>query len=144
MKEAIELIKKYEGCKLVAYQCSAKVWTIGFGSTFYENGAKVQIGDTITQHRAESLLLITANKFAVEVRKLVKSNLNEKQMAALISFAFNLGMGALQKSTLLKLVNSNPSSPQIRNEFMKWINAGGKPLNGLIRRRKAEADLYFS
>jgi lysozyme len=53
-------------------------------------------------------------------------------------------MGALQKSTLLKLVNSNPSSPQIRNEFMKWINAGGKPLNGLIRRRKAEADLYFS
>ena len=144
MKEAIELIKKYEGCKLVAYQCSAKVWTIGFGSTFYENGAKVQIGDTITQHRAESLLLITANKFAVEVRKLVKSNLNDKQMAALISFAFNLGMGALSKSSLLKLVNSNPSSPQIRNEFMKWINAGGKPLNGLIRRRKAEADLYFS
>jgi lysozyme len=144
MKEAIELIKKFEGCKLVAYQCSAKVWTIGFGSTFYENGAKVQIGDTITQHRAESLLLITANKFAVEVRKLVKSNLNDKQMAALISFAFNLGMGALSKSSLLKLVNSNPSSPQIRNEFMKWINAGGKPLNGLIRRRKAEADLYFS
>ena len=144
MKEAIELIKKFEGCKLASYQCSAKVWTIGFGSTFYENGAKVQPGDTITQHRAESLLLITANKFATEVRKLVKSNLNEKQMAALISFAFNLGIGALQKSTLLKLVNSNPSSPQIRNEFMKWINAGGKPLNGLIRRRKAEADLYFS
>ena len=144
MKEAIELIKKFEGCKLVAYQCNAKVWTIGYGSTFYENGSKVQPGDTITQHRAESLLLITANKFAVEVRKLVKSNLNEKQMAALISFAFNLGIGALQKSTLLKLVNSNPSSPQIRNEFMKWINAGGKPLNGLIRRRKAEADLYFS
>jgi lysozyme len=144
MKEAIELIKKFEGCKLNSYQCSAKVWTIGFGSTFYENGAKVQIGDTITQHRAESLLLITANKFAVEVRKLVKSNLNEKQMAALISFAFNLGIGALSKSTLLKLVNSNPSSPQIRNEFMKWINAGGKPLNGLIRRRKAEAELYFS
>jgi lysozyme len=144
MKEAIELIKHFEGCKLVAYQCSAKIWTIGFGSTFYENGAKVKQGDTITQARAESLLLITANKFAVEVRKLVKSNLNEKQMAALISFAFNLGMGALQKSTLLKLVNSNPSSPQIRNEFMKWVNAGGKPLNGLIRRRKAEADLYFS
>jgi lysozyme len=144
MKEAIELIKKFEGCKLVAYQCSAKVWTIGFGSTYYENGNKVQQGDTITQHRAESLLLITANKFASEVKKLVKSNLNEKQMAALISFAFNLGIGALSKSTLLKLVNSNPSSPQIRNEFMKWINAGGKPLNGLIRRRKAEADLYFS
>jgi lysozyme len=144
MKIAIDIIKKFEGCKLVAYQCSAKVWTIGYGSTFYENGAKVQIGDTITQHRAESLLLITANKFAVEVRKLVKSHLNDKQMAALISFAFNLGMGALSKSSLLKLVNSNPSSPQIRNEFMKWINAGGKPLNGLIRRRKAEADLYFS
>jgi lysozyme len=144
MKIAIDIIKKFEGCKLVAYKCSASVWTIGWGSTFYENGAKVQPDDKITQARAESLLIITANKFAVEVRKLVKSNVNEKQMAALISFAFNLGMGALSKSTLLKLVNSNPSSTQIRNEFMKWVNAGGKPLNGLIRRRKAEADLYFS
>jgi len=144
MKLAIDLIKHFEGCRLVAYKCSAGVDTIGYGSTFYENGTKVKQGDKITQHRAESLLLITANKFASEVRKVVKSPVNEKQMAALISFAFNLGIGALSKSTLLKLVNSNPNDPRIAAEFMKWVNAGGKPLAGLIRRRKAESELYFS
>lgn len=144
MKEAIELIKKFEGCKLIAYRDVVGVWTIGFGSTYYEDGSKIGFEDVITQHRAESLLLITANMFAVEVRKLVKSHLNEKQMAALISFAFNLGIGALSKSRLLKMVNANPTDPNIRTEFMRWINAGGKPFNGLIRRRKAEADLYFS
>jgi lysozyme len=144
MKEAIELIKKFEGCKLIAYKCPAGIWTIGYGSTFYKDGSKVEFNDVITQHTAETLLLVTANKFESEVKKLVKSNLNDKQMAALISFAFNLGTAALSKSRLLKMVNDNPNDPNIRTEFMRWINAGGKPLNGLIRRRKAEADLYFS
>ena len=144
MKIAIDIIKKFEGCKLVAYKCSAGVWTIGFGSTFYENGTKVKQGDTITQARADALLLITANKFAAEVRKLVKSPVNDNQFAALVSFAFNLGIGALNKSSLLKLVNANPNDPNIRAQFMRWVNAGGKPLNGLVRRRTAEADLYFS
>lgn len=144
MKLAIDLIKHFEGCKLVAYKCSAGVDTIGYGSTFYENGTKVKPNDKITQARADALLLITANKFAVEVRNVVKSHLNEKQMAALISFAFNLGIGALSKSTLLKLVNTNQNDPRIAAEFMKWVNAGGKPLTGLIRRRKAESQLYFS
>jgi lysozyme len=144
MKIAIDIIKKFEGCKLVAYKDIVGVWTIGYGSTYYENGNKVNSGDAISQQRAESLLLTTVNKFASEVNKIVKSNVNDNQRSALISFAFNLGVGALKKSTLLKLVNSNPNDKQIAHEFMKWVNAGGKPSNGLINRRRAELHLYFS
>jgi lysozyme len=144
MKIAIDIIKKFEGCKLASYKCQAGIYTIGYGSTFYENGSKVNSGDSISQQRAESLLLTTVTKFASEVNKIVKSNVNNNQRSALISFAFNLGVGALKKSTLLKLVNANPNDPQIAHEFMKWVNAGGKPSNGLINRRRAELHLYFS
>jgi lysozyme len=144
MKIAIDIIKKFEGCKLSAYKCQAGIWTIGWGNTYYENGSKVQPDDKITQARAEALLLITVTKFWNEVKKLVKSPVNDNQFAALVSFAYNLGIGALNKSTLLKLVNANPNDKQIANEFMKWVNAGGKPSNGLINRRRAELHLYFS
>jgi lysozyme len=144
MKIAIDIIKKFEGCKLSAYKDIVGVWTIGWGNTYYENGSKVQPDDKITQARAEALLLITVTKFWNEVKKLVKSPVNDNQFAALVSFAYNLGIGALNKSTLLKLVNANPNDKQIANEFMKWVNAGGKPSNGLINRRRAELHLYFS
>ena len=144
MKIAIDIIKKFEGCKLSAYKDIVGVWTIGWGNTYYENGSKVQPDDKITQARAEALLLITVTKFWNEVKKVVKSNVNDNQFAALVSFAYNLGIGALNKSTLLKLVNANPNDKQIANEFMKWVNAGGKPSNGLINRRSAELHLYFS
>lgn len=144
MKIAIDIIKKFEGCKLSAYKCQAGIWTIGWGNTYYENGSKVQPDDTITQARAEALLLLTVTKFWKEVKKVVKSPVNDNQFAALVSFAYNLGIGALNKSTLLKLVNANPNDKQIANEFMKWVNAGGKPSNGLINRRRAELHLYFS
>ena len=74
----------------------------------------------------------------------MKSAINENQLGALTSFAFNAGTGNLQKSTLLKKVNANPNDPTIRDEFMRWTKAGGKVLNGLVTRRKAEADLYFT
>lgn len=144
MELAIDIIKHFEGCKLVAYKCSAGVWTIGYGSTFYENGARVKQGDKINQERAESLLLITISKFSLEVSKLIKSPVNDKQRSALISFAFNLGSRTLSKSDLLKLVNLNPNHLRIAAEFNRFINSGGKPSNGLIRRRKAESQLYFS
>ena len=144
MKIAIDIIKKFEGCKLASYKCQAGIWTIGYGSTYYENGNKVNSGDAISQQRAESLLEITVTKFWKEVKKVVKSPVNDNQFAALVSFAYNLGIGALNKSTLLKLVNANPNDPQIAHEFMKWVNAGGKPSNGLVNRRRAELHLYFS
>lgn len=144
MNKGIPIIRKFEGLKLRAYLCPANVWTIGYGNTFYENGSKVQEGDKITLERADKLLFFVVQKFEAEVKKLVKSAINDNQLGALTSFAFNVGAGNLAKSTLLKKVNANPNDSSIRDEFMRWTKAGGKVLNGLVTRRKAEADLYFS
>jgi lysozyme len=140
----IDLMHFFEGCKLEAYQCSAKVWTIGWGNTFYENGTPVRQGDKITQDRANSLFVFVANKFADEIKKLIKSNLSENQFSALVCFAYNVGTGNLAKSTLLKKVNANPNDATIANEFLRWNKAGGKELLGLTRRRTAESKLYFT
>jgi lysozyme len=144
MNKGIPIIRKFEGLKLRAYLCPSSVWTIGYGNTFYENGSKVQEGDKITLDRADRLLFFVVAKFENEVKKIVKSAINENQLGALTSFAFNVGAGNLAKSTLLKKVNANPLDASIRDEFMRWTKAGGKVLNGLVTRRKAEADLYFS
>jgi len=143
MNKGIPIIRKFEGLKLKAYLCPAGVWTIGYGNTFYENGSKVQEGEKITLDRADKLLFFVVQKFEAEVKKLVKSVINENQLGALTSFAFNVGAGNLAKSTLLKKVNANPNDVTIRDEFMRWTKANGKVLNGLVTRRKAEADLYF-
>jgi len=144
MNKGIPIIKKYEGLKLQAYICPAGIPTIGYGSTFYENGSKVVLGEKISIERADSLLMNTVLKFEQSVRGLVKSNVNYNQIGALTSFAFNVGVGNLKKSTLLKKVNANPADESIRAEFMKWNKAGGKVLNGLTKRRAEEADLYFT
>jgi len=144
MNKGTPIIRKFEGLKLTAYLCPANVWTVGYGSTFYENGSKVQQGDKITLDRADKLLLEMVKRFEISVKGLVKSSINDNQLGALTSFAFNVGIGALSKSTLLKKVNANPDDPTIRNEFMRWTKAGGKVLKGLVTRREAEANLYFS
>ena len=142
-KAGKDLIKSFEGLKLTSYQCSAMRWTIGFGNTFYEDGSPVKMGDTITRERADSLFELIANSFAERVRKEVKTILTDNQFSALVSLAYNIGIGNLQKSTLLRKVNFNPNDPSIRAEFMRWNRAGGKVLAGLTRRREAEAKLYF-
>lgn len=144
MNKGIPLIKKYEGLKLSAYICPAGIPTIGYGSTFYENGAKVKMGESISIERADALLINTVQRFEISVRGLAKRQLNENQIGALTSFAFNIGVGNLKKSTLLKKVNANPNDTAIRAEFMRWNKAGGKVLNGLTKRRNEEADLFFT
>jgi lysozyme len=139
----IQLIKKWEGCKLKAYRCSANIWTIGWGSTFYENGSRVKEGDIITQKRADDLFLITLKGYEDAVDKMVTAKINKNQRSALISFCYNLGIGALKNSTLLKKVNSDPNNLTIADEFMKWVNAGGKVIRGLVNRRTDEKNLYF-
>ena len=139
----IKLIKTFEGCLLNAYLDSVQVPTIGYGATFYEDGTKVKLGDRITQERANELLEWHIQEFAEGVSNLIKVDLNENQFSALVSFAFNLGVGNLSKSTLLKKVNDNPNNHMIRTEFLKWNKACGKTLNGLTARRNAEAKLYF-
>jgi lysozyme len=139
----IDIIKKHEGLRLQAYLCPAKVPTIGFGNTFYEDGTRVKMGDRITRDRAEKLLLHVVEAFAVQVDRLVTSKLNANQRAALVSFAYNVGIGNLQRSTLLRKVNANPNDLTIRIEFMKWTKARGVVLRGLVVRRQDEANLYF-
>jgi len=139
----LTLIKKHEGLKLSAYLCPAKVPTIGYGNTFYENGTRVKMGDKITKDRAEKLLQHIVEAFSVQVDRLVTAKINDNQRSALVSFAYNLGIGSLQKSTLLKKVNANPNDPAIRIEFMKWTKARGVVLRGLVIRRQDEANLYF-
>jgi lysozyme len=142
--DAIKLLHKYEGLVLDAYLCPAKVPTIGYGNTFYEDGSKVKIGDKITKERAIELFEnILENNFASQVKRLIKSRVTNNQFSALVSFSYNVGVGNLKRSTLLKLVNSNPNDPAIRNQFMRWNRAGGKVILGLTRRRESEADLYF-
>lgn len=139
-----KLIQGFEGLSLVPYLCSAKKATIGWGNIFYPSGIKVTMQDKpISLATAKWMLKETADKFAVDVDKLVKANLTQNQFNALVSFAFNLGVTALGKSTLLKKVNINPSDPTIRNEFLKWNKAGGRVLDGLTKRRTKEANLYF-
>lgn len=144
MNKGISTIKRFEGLKLKAYKCPAGLYTIGYGNTFFENGTRVVEGDKITIDRADQLLFFVVNKFEAEVKKLVTSAINENQLGALTSFAFNAGSGNLAKSTLLKKVNKNPNDPTIRDEFMRWTKAGGQVLKGLVTRRTAEADLYFT
>ena len=142
-KEGSDLIKSFEGCKLKAYQCSAKKWTIGYGNTFFEDGTPVVAGNAISQQKAEDMFELIASEFASKVAKLVTSNVTENQFGALVSFAYNCGAVNLQKSTLLKKVNANHNDQSIRGEFLKWNKAGGKVLAGLSRRREAESNLYF-
>ena len=140
-----KLIADFEGLRLSPYLCSAKVPTIGYGSTFYPSGIKVTMNDKpITQATALWMLKHTADKFAVEVDKLVRPTLTQNQFNALVSFAFNVGTSALGRSTLLRKVNLNPNDPTITAEFAKWNKAGGVVNRGLSRRRAAEAKLYFS
>lgn len=140
-----DLIKEFEGFSAKPYNCSANVPTIGFGNTYYPNGTKVKLTDKpITKEYANDIFKVVADKFATNVIKLVKSNISENQLNALTAFAYNVGLANFGKSTLLKLVNANPNDLNITKEFLKWNKAGGKPLNGLTRRRVAEAALYFT
>lgn len=143
-KAGIDLVKSFEGLRLTAYKCSAGKDTIGYGNTFYEDGSKVKPGDKITVDRAVKLLEFILDKFEDSVQKLVTPELNENQMAALVSFAYNCGVGNLKSSTLLKKVNADPNDPTIADEFKKWTKAGGKVLTGLVKRRNAESILYFT
>lgn len=144
-QEGENLITKWEGFKSKPYLCSAGVATIGYGSTYYENKRRVMITDaSITKERAVELFKFVVPSFEQGVLKLIgKTEVNQNQFNALVSFAYNLGLTALKNSTLLKLVKLNPNDKRIEAEFGKWVNAGGKKVQGLINRRADEVKMYF-
>lgn len=137
-QKGIDLIKRFEGFSPTAYLCPSGVWTIGYGHT-----AGVRAGDGVDEDTAEDFLREDLADAEGAVGKYVKVPLKQWQFDALVSFTFNLGAGNLYSSTLLKKVNRNPDDPAIRQEFGKWVHAGGRVLPGLVERRKAEADMYF-
>ena len=141
----IELIKTFEGFRGAPYKCPAGIPTIGYGATFYPGGKKVTMADAaVTEEQATELLANMLVSFEKYVDSYCRDDINQNQFDALVSFAYNLGPANLKSSTLLKKVNANPEDETIRAEFMKWVKAGGKTLQGLVKRRTAEADLYFT
>jgi len=140
----VELIKSFEGFSAKPYRCPAGVPTIGYGATYYTKIKKVTMADApITKAEATVLLADMLGTYERAVDSYCIDTITQNQFDALVSFAYNLGTGALKSSTLLKKVNADPNDPDIRKEFMKWVNAGGVTLAGLVRRRHDEADLYF-
>jgi|TARA_R100001443_G_scaffold93729_1_gene100318 lysozyme len=135
-QEGISLIKKFEGCELEAYQCAAGVWTIGYGST-----KNVKEGDTLTQKEADNLLLHEMQEYEGYIKELVKVPLKQNQFDALVSWVFNLGPANLKASTMLKFLNAGDYH-LIPSQIKRWNKASGKVLEGLIRRREAEALMF--
>lgn len=133
----IDLIKRFEGLRLAAYKCPAGVWTIGYGHT----GPDVVPGLAITEPEADKLLASDIQTFSDGVRRLVTTQVTDNQFAAMVSLAFNIGLGAFGKSTLLRAVNSN-DFVAAANEFKRWIYADGKIFQGLVARRAAEKTLF--
>ena len=136
--EGLSLIKKFEGCRLEAYYCSGGVLTIGYGHT-----GGVKETDKITLEEADSLLKKDIAKFEEYVSDNVMVKLNQSQFDALVAWTFNLGPGNLRESTMLKKLNSEDYA-SVPSEMKRWNKAGGKTLDGLIRRRKAESLLFES
>jgi lysozyme len=140
-----KLITGFEGFRAKPYLCSAKVATIGYGSTFYLDGKKVTMADKpITEVDAFNMFKKIADDFANKVSDLIKKPLTQNQFNALVSISYNIGINAFSKSTLLKKVNIDDNDPNIKLEFMKWCNVNKKPNKGLINRREHEVLIYFS
>lgn len=136
-QNCIELVKRFEGCKLEAYLCPAGVWTIGAGHT----GPEVKQGMKISQGIADALLLKDLTHAADAVERAVKVELTQGQFDALVSFVFNVGKTAFETSTMLKKINGGDFLGAAM-EFPKWCNGGGKKLEGLVRRRAAEQAMF--
>ena len=135
-QEGLALIKKFEGCRLKAYRCSANVLTIGYGHT-----GGVKEDDTISQPEADELLKEDIAKFEEYVNDNVIVELKQYQFDALVAWTFNLGPGNLRESTMLKKLN-DADYTSVPFEMRRWNKAGGKTLDGLIRRRQAEGLLF--
>ena len=135
-KEGLSLIKRFEGCELEAYKCAAGVWTIGYGST-----KGVKENDTISQEEADKLLLHEMEEYEGYINDMVTVDLEQNQFDAMVSWVFNLGPANLKASTLLKVLNAKDYGG-VPAQIKRWNKAGGKVLQGLIRRREAESLLF--
>lgn len=135
--DGIELIKRWEGCKLEAYLDIVGIPTIGYGHT-----AGVKLGDKITQSQADAMLAGELRPRERVLNEVLPGQLLQCQFDALISLIYNIGVGAFKKSTLLKVLKTNPNSADVHTQIMRWNKAGGKEIKGLTARRQEEVILY--
>lgn len=138
-KLLIQKLKEFEGLRLVAYKPTRaeRWWTIGYG----HSAGDVKAGMRITAEKAEELLkrdLLFVEKFINGIPKIK----TQGQFDALVSFTYNVGIGNLKRSTLLKKIMHDAPTIEIQREFMKWVYSGGKKLDGLVKRRRWEAERY--
>lgn len=137
------ILKKFEGFISCPYKDQVGIPTIGIGTTYYPGGKKVSMDDPcITLDKAFEYV----RNYIAPVEALISSelpNANQNQFDSLVSFAYNVGTEGFRSSTLLKKAKKNITDPTIRDEFMKWKKAGGKVIQGLVKRREQEANLYF-
>jgi lysozyme len=137
----INLIRGFEDLRLKAYDDGVGVWTIGYGTTAI-NGVAVKKGDTCTAEQAKSYMAQDLKKFESAVNTTVKVPLNQNQFDALVSLTYNIGIGAFKSSTLLKKLNAKDYKGAAE-QFLRWNRGGGRVLNGLIKRRKIEMELFL-
>jgi len=130
------LIKRWEGCRLKAYQCSANVWTIGWGHT-----KGTRRGDKVTQAQADEMFKQDIKQYETCVFDAVKASLNQNQYDALVSLCYNIGCNAFRHSTMVRLLNQKKYT-QAESQFNRWVMAGGKRVQGLVNRRRQEKALF--
>lgn len=138
--KGLDLIKRFEGCRLTSYKDVGGVWTVGWGTT----GPHVGPDLTITQAQADTWLQEHVDQFSARVTNLVKVSVNQNQFDALVSFTYNVGVSAFQRSTLLRLLNDGAESSIVASEFLRWTKVDGKIIEGLKRRREAERELFLT
>ena len=142
---AEKIIAQFEGLRLKAYKDSGGLWTIGYGTTINpENGQPIRAGDQITEAQALRWLKLQTQTTTGAVQKLVKVPINDKQLAALTSLAYNIGITAFSRSTLLRQLNSNVNKETVAKQFLRWNKVNGQVVNGLTIRRQLEADLFLT
>lgn len=141
-ERGLDLIKHHEGLRLKPYKCPAGLWTVGYGHVIGDGRTlPKEWNRTFTKDEVDSILARDIQRFERGVLRLCPHHLNQSRFDALVSFAFNLGLGSLQRSTL-RMKHNRGEFTACAREFLKWSKSGGKVLNGLLKRRKDESRLY--
>lgn len=142
-RAGIELLKRWEGCRLTSYQDSVGVWTVGYGLTTAAGIIKVGPGLTITQQEADDYLVRALVKYESAVTKALTRAPNENQFSAMVSLCYNIGPGAFAGSSIVRHFNDG-NAQAAADAFLKWNKAGGKVLKGLVNRREDERKLFLT
>lgn len=139
----IELIKRWEGCKLKAYKDVAGIWTVGYGLTSRAGFIEVGPDTVLTQEEADWYLEKVVDDFASKISPMITAPINENQFAAFVSLSYNIGVGAFQKSSALRRFNAGQIM-EVPAAMRMWKKAGGKVVQGLVNRREAEVKLFLT